>query len=106
MKVDLYFGLVLGVVGSDVDCIGTQQTGRQSSKVPLGADVRAGAHQHFHIMLGSEFQKLGEIFLRRPEIKLALFDLMIVPHDIDADCIEPHGFDHLYAMLPVLPGDA
>ena len=31
---------------------------------------------------------------------------MIVPHDVHAESVEAHGFDHQYAMLPVLVGDA
>lgn len=26
---------------------------------------------------------------------------MIIPHDIDTECIEPHRLNHLYPMLPI-----
>ena len=31
---------------------------------------------------------------------------MVVPHDVDTECVEAHGLDHLQTVLPVFHGNS
>ena len=84
----------------------SKETSWQSSEIPLGTDVRSWSEDDMHILLFGEIEELWEIFGWGLEVEHVFLDFMVVPHDVDAEGIETHGFDHLYSVLPVLRDDS
>jgi hypothetical protein len=57
-------------------------------------------------MFFCEFQEPRKILIVIFVIELSLAGLVVVPHDVDAERVEAHGFDHEDTVLPVFLGDA
>lgn len=57
-------------------------------------------------MFFSQVQKVRQIFVLSLEIEFAPLYFVVVPHDIDTECVESHRLDHQYPMLPILDWDA
>jgi hypothetical protein len=56
-------------------------------------------------MFDSQIQKSNQIPLSYMKVKLSSLYLVIIPKDIDADCIEPKCLYHEQPMFPVLLGN-
>lgn len=55
------------------------------------------------LVLCSQLQEANQVSLPIFEVKDSWCYLMEIPKNVDTDCIQAQPFDHLQAMLPILP---
>ena len=83
-----------------------QQVRRQSAKIPLGADIRAGAEEHPHPLVLRDADEARDVAVARREVEAALGLLVVIPEDVRRDGVEAHRLRHLDAVPPVLRRNA
>lgn len=83
-----------------------EESGGQSPEIPFRADIRPRPQQYLHIMLYRQFDKPHQISIICAEIEPPIPELVVIPHDVNAQWVEPHPLDHFDAVLPVLPRNA
>ena len=101
---EVYFDLLLVfLVGrANLETIDSEKSGWEVTEIPLGADVGFWSYKYFEIVFLGELQEEFEIFVACVKIEDSFGELVMVPHDVDADGVESHGFDHLEVVFPVL----
>ena len=94
-------GLQVGrVVDAQLKARLSGEPGGHAAILPLGADVRAGAHDHIEPALAAEVDKGAEVGLCA-EVERARARLVAVPGDHKVDCVQARPGGQVELMLPL-----
>lgn len=76
------------VVGPALDTRHIEQSGRQSSEIPLRADIGPWPEEHKHFMFLGQLEEEWEILVASFVVKNSLRYLVVVPHDVHAQGVQ------------------
>ena len=96
---------IISIEGAEADAVIFEEPLRQTAHLPLRADVGSGAYNDVHTVFLRKAAKFGNVFVAR-KIKFALFHFVVIPKNVNAQCIHTQRLAHLDTVFPIFLWDA